>query len=254
MEESKFDVIVIGTGQGGEGAAMQAAKGRKRVAVIERYSRIGGGCTHWGTIPSKSLRFSIYSIMEALNNPIIRDIGLRINPTFEQLRASSRAISSPSKVDAAEFLRPHMVPVIHGQARFVDAHTIDVEGERRLTATIIVIATGSRPFRPPNVDFKHPHIFDSDTILDLKLKPQSIAIYGRGCYRCEYASMFRNLGIKVNLVNTREKLLEFLDDEIIDALSYHMRDQGILIRHNEAFERIEGWTTAWCCTWKAASS
>ncbi len=240
MEESKFDVIVIGTGPGGEGAAMQAAKGGKRVAVIERYSRIGGGCTHWGTIPSKSLRFSIYSIMEALNNPIIRDIGLRINPTFEQLRASSRAIISKQESMRLNFYDRNMVPVIHGQARFVDAHTIDVEGERRLTADHIVIATGSRPFRPPNVDFKHPHIFDSDTILDLKLKPQSIAIYGAGVIGCEYASMFRNLGIKVNLVNTREKLLEFLDDEIIDALSYHMRDQGILIRHNEAFERIEG--------------
>ncbi len=113
MEESKFDVIVIGTGPGGEGAAMQAAKGGKRVAVIERYSRIGGGCTHWGTIPSKSLRFSIYSIMEALNNPIIRDIGLRINPTFEQLRASSRAIISKQESMRLNFYDRNMVPVIH---------------------------------------------------------------------------------------------------------------------------------------------
>ncbi len=178
--------------------------------------------------------------MEALNNPIIRDIGLRINPTFEQLRASSRSIISKQESMRLNFYDRNMVPVIHGQARFLDPHTIEVDGDRRITAEKIVIATGSRPFRPANVDFSHPHIFDSDTILDLKLKPQSIAIYGAGVIGCEYASMFRNLGIKVNLVNTREKLLEFLDDEIIDALSYHMRDQGILIRHNEAFERIEG--------------
>ncbi len=240
MDDSSFDCIVIGTGPGGEGAAMQAAKGGKRVAVIERYSRIGGGCTHWGTIPSKSLRFSIYSVMEALNNPIIKDIGLRINPTFEQLRASSRSIIAKQEAMRQTFYDRNEVPVIHGQARFIDAHTLEVDGERRLTADHIVIATGSRPYRPANVDFKHPRIFDSDTILDLRMKPQTIAIYGAGVIGCEYASMFRNLGIKVNLVNTREKLLEFLDDEIIDALSYHLRDQGILIRHNETFEKIEG--------------
>lgn len=236
----KFDVIVIGTGPGGEGAAMQAAKGGKKVAVIERYSRIGGGCTHWGTIPSKSLRFSIYSVMEALNNPIFKEIGIRVNPTFEQLRASSRSIISKQESMRHSFYDRNNVPVIHGNARFVDAHTITVDGDQELTAEHVVIATGSRPYRPANVDFTHPRIFDSDTILDLRLKPQSIAIYGAGVIGCEYASMFRNLGIKVNLVNTREKLLEFLDDEIIDALSYHMRDQGILIRHNEAFESIEG--------------
>ena len=219
---------------------MQAAKGGKRVAVIERYSRIGGGCTHWGTIPSKSLRFSIYSVMEALNNPIVKEFGVRINPTLEQLRASSRSIISKQESMRQTFYDRNNVPVIHGHARFLDAHTLLVDDELRLTADHIIIASGSRPFRPDNVDFKHPRIFDSDTILDLKLKPQSIAIYGAGVIGCEYASMFRNLGIKVNLVNTRGKLLEFLDDEIIDALSYHLRDQGILIRHNESYERIEG--------------
>lgn len=240
MDQTKFDVIVIGTGPGGEGAAMQAAKGGKRVAVIERYSRIGGGCTHWGTIPSKSLRFSIYSVMEALNNPIVKEFGVRINPTLEQLRTSSRSIISKQESMRQAFYERNNVPIIHGQARFIDPHTILVDDETKLTADHIIIATGSRPFRPDNVDFKHPRVFDSDTILDLKLKPQSIAIYGAGVIGCEYASMFRNLGIKVNLVNTRSKLLEFLDDEIIDALSYHLRDQGILIRHNETYEQIEG--------------
>ena len=95
MTEQQYDVVVIGTGPGGEGAAMQAAKGGKRVAVIEAYERIGGGCTHWGTIPSKALRFSIYSVMEAMNNPIIRELGVHLNPTFAQLRASSKSIIDP---------------------------------------------------------------------------------------------------------------------------------------------------------------
>ena len=92
--EQEFDVVVIGTGPGGEGAAMQSAKGGSRVAVVESYDKIGGGCTHWGTIPSKALRYAIFSISEALNNPIIRDLGVKVNPTFAQLRSSSKAIIS----------------------------------------------------------------------------------------------------------------------------------------------------------------
>ncbi len=117
-----------------------------------------------------------------------------------------------------------------------------------------MIATGSRPYRPPDVDFNHPRIFDSDTILDLEYTPQSITIYGAGVVGCEYTSMFRNLDCKVNLVNTRDKLLEFLDDEIIDALAYHLRDRGVIIRHGETYERIEGATTASCSISRAASS
>jgi NAD(P) transhydrogenase len=131
------------------------------------------------------------------------------------------------------------VPVISGVARFVDTHTIEIGEDNRIQGDHIIIASGSRPFRPQGVDFSHPRIFDSDTILDLSFKPQSITVYGAGVIGCEYASMFRNLGIKVNLVNTRSKLLEFLDDEIIDALSYQMRESGVIIRHNEVCAKIE---------------
>jgi len=238
--EQEFDVVVIGTGPGGEGAAMQSAKGGSRVAVVESYDKIGGGCTHWGTIPSKALRYAIFSISEALNNPIIRDLGVNVNPTFAQLRSSSKAIISKQVRMRQTFYERNNVPIFSGHARFADAHTIEVGDEIRLHGKSIVIATGSRPFHPPEVDFSHPRIFDSDTVLDLSFKPQSITIYGAGVIGVEYASMFRNLGIKVNLVNTRNKLLEFLDDEIIDALSYQLRDSGVLIRHNEAFAKIEG--------------
>ena len=240
MPENQFDVIVIGTGPGGEGAAMQAAKGGKTVAVVERYKRIGGGCTHWGTIPSKSLRFSIHSVMEALNNPAFKEMGIRVHPTLDQLRAGSRSVISRQETMRQTFYERNEVPIFKGHARFIDPHTIAIDDGTQLQAEFIVIATGSRPYRPANVDFSHARIFDSDTILDMRLRPQSMTIYGAGVIGCEYASMFRNLGIKINLVNTREKLLEFLDDEIIDALSYHMRDQGILIRHNESFEQVEG--------------
>ncbi|MBI4348450.1 MAG: Si-specific NAD(P)(+) transhydrogenase, partial [Elusimicrobia bacterium] len=95
------------------------------------------------------------------------------------------------------------------------------------------------PYRPPDVDFSHPRVLDSDKVLRLDRTPRSVTIYGAGVGGCEYASIFRNLDVKVNLVNTRDKLLAFLDDEIIDALSYHLRDQGVLIRHNEEYTRVE---------------
>jgi NAD(P) transhydrogenase len=236
----KYDVIVIGTGPGGEGAAMQAAKSDKRVAVFERYKRIGGGCTHWGTIPSKALRFAIFSTMEALKNPLLQATGLHANPSMAQLRASSRSIISRQESMRETFYNRNNVPVIQARARFVDKNTIETPDGTKYQSDYFVIATGSSPYHPASVDFKHPRIFDSDSILDLVDRPQSITIYGAGVIGCEYASMFRNLGIKVNLVNTREKLLEFLDDEIIDALSYHLRDQGVLIRHHETMQSVQG--------------
>ncbi|MBB3204650.1 NAD(P) transhydrogenase [Rhodopirellula rubra] len=241
-ERSKFDydLFVIGTGPGGEGAAMQAAKGGWRVGVAERYRQIGGGCTHWGTIPSKALRYAVTSTMKSLKNPVMRELGFTVAPTMEQLGRGTQTIIGRQVSMRQSFYDRNNVPVHRGQARFVDEHTIRVDNGETITAAHFVISTGSRPYRPAGVDFSHPRIFDSDTILDMKERPSSITVYGAGVIGTEYASMFRNLGIKVNLINTRAQLLEFLDDEIIDALSYHLRDQGVIIRHNEHFDRIEG--------------
>ncbi|MEG1655352.1 MAG: Si-specific NAD(P)(+) transhydrogenase, partial [Hafnia sp.] len=104
----------------------------------------------------------------------------------------------------------------------------------------IIIACGSRPYHPSGVDFKHPRIYDSDSILQLNHEPQHIIIYGAGVIGCEYASIFRGLSVKVDLVNTRDRLLAFLDQEMSDALSYHFWNNGVVIRHNEEFEQIEG--------------
>ncbi len=244
MQASHYDVVVIGTGPGGEGAAMQAAKEGKTVAVVERFEKIGGGCTHWGTIPSKALRYSIFQMTEMNGNPLFREAGINLNFHFPDLRRSARRVIDQQVDMRRGFYDRNRVPVVRGQARFLDPHTIEATEEtglrHKLTADFFVIATGARPYRPPNVDFTHPRIFDSDTILDLSFTPQSITIYGAGVIGCEYTSMFRNLGCKVNLVNTRGKLLEFLDDEIIDALSYHMRERGVLIRHGESCDKVEG--------------
>ncbi len=243
MPEYEFDVAVIGAGPGGEGAAMQAAKQGKSVVAVERYTEIGGGCTHWGTIPSKALRYAIFRMADINNNRLFHEAGVAVNLTFPQLRATAEEVIVEQVSMRQAFYERNGVEVVHGEARFVDEHTVEVRrpdgGMRRMTAAGVVIATGSRPYRPPNVDFSHPRVFDSDTILDLSHTPRSITIVGAGVVGCEYASMFRNLAVKVNLVNSRDKLLDFLDDEIIDALAYHLRDHGVLIRHRENYQRVE---------------
>ncbi|MCG6157161.1 Si-specific NAD(P)(+) transhydrogenase [Rubinisphaera margarita] len=238
-----YDVVVIGTGPGGEGAAMQASKEGKSVGVIEKYSLIGGGCTHWGTIPSKALRHSIFRMTELNSSAFTKDLGMSLKLGFPEMRRSAEAVIA-KQVDMRQgFYSRNRVTLTHGHASFLDEHTIEVcehnGGCQRVTAGGFIIATGSRPFRPESVDFDHPRVYDSDTVLTMNYTPTSITIYGAGVIGCEYASMFRNLGCKVNLVNGRDKLLEFLDDEIIDALSYHLRDRGVLIRHRENFERVE---------------
>ena len=233
-----YDLFVIGTGPGGEGAAMQCAKEGLSVAVAEKYRQIGGGCTHWGTIPSKALRYAITSTMAALKNPAFREMGISARPTLEQLRRGTQSIIGQQVTMRQSFYDRNDVPILRGTARFVSDHAVSIDGDEPISARHFVIATGSRPFRPAGVDFSHPRIFDSDTILGMDDKPSSLCIYGAGVIGVEYASMFRNLGIKVNLINTRSKLLEFLDDEIIDAISYHLRDQGVVIRHNESMEKI----------------
>ena len=219
---------------------MQLAKAGKQVMMIERYEKIGGGCTHWGTIPSKALKFAIGGYTEAMNHPIISAMGIKPDASIATLvKAAQNVISSQEKL-RRNFYTRNDCQVEFGQARFVDANTITIDNRKTITAEHVVVAVGSRPYRPENVNFDDPRIFDSDTILGLDHKPQSMTVYGAGVIGCEYASMFRNLGIKINLVNSRDGLLDFLDDEISDALSYHMREQGVVIRHNESYEKIVG--------------
>ncbi len=244
MSADHYDVIVIGTGPGGEGAAMQSIKQGKSVAVVERALQIGGNCTHRGTIPSKALRTAIYQLTVARNNPVLKEMGVTMNVPFHKLRESAAAVIARQVNMREGFYARNNVDMIQGHARFVDPHCIEVHEQSGAShvvkADAFIIATGSRPHRPDEINFDHPNIFCSDSILGLQETPRSITVYGAGVIGCEYASMFRNLNSKVNLVNTREKLLEFLDDEIIDALSYHLRDSGMLIRHRESLEKVVG--------------
>lgn len=238
-----FDVVVIGSGPGGEGASMMAAKHHKRVAVVERFEEVGGGCTHWGTIPSKALRHAVRTLSDIRNAPMLREYRSELRITYPQLLRSKNKVVDAQVARRNQFYERNRIPVFSGQARFLDAHTVAIErnGEtaHKLKADKFVIATGSRPYHPPELDFTHPRICDSDSILEYDEHPFAITIYGAGVIGCEYASIFVNLGAKVTLVNTQERLLSFLDEEIAEALSYHLREQGCIIRQNEQFDRVE---------------
>lgn len=231
--KNKFDVIIIGSGPGGEGAAMKLAKEGKQLAVIEDLPQVGGNCTHRSTIPSKALRQTVQQLT---------DSGQYAGTNYQTLLRSAAGIIRKQVAMRQGFYERNLVDVIHGRAVFLDPQTIEVT-QRALketyTADAFVIATGARPYHPADIDFSHPRILDSDTVLTLSESPRSLTIYGAGIVGCEYASIFRGLRIKVNLINTRAQLLSFLDDEIIDALSYHLRELGVLIRHNEERDKIE---------------
>ncbi|HEY4369988.1 MAG TPA: Si-specific NAD(P)(+) transhydrogenase [Steroidobacteraceae bacterium] len=239
----QFDVVVVGSGPAGEGAAMMASKSHRTVAVVERYFEVGGGCTHWGTIPSKALRHAVKILHDVRRNPLLREFHAASQLTYPQLLASANKVIESQVGSRRRFYERNRVPIYSGEAHFVDPHTLEIQPaigkSQRISGKHIVVAAGSRPYHPPEVDFTHEHVRDSDSILRYGAHPFSVTIYGAGVIGCEYASIFINLGAKVTLVNTQDRLLSFLDDEIAEALSYHMREQGCVIRHNEAFQALE---------------
>jgi NAD(P) transhydrogenase len=239
----QFDVLVIGSGPAGEGAAITAAKHHKSVALIERHIEVGGGCTHWGTIPSKALRHSAQLLHDLHHNPLLQSFKDSGSLTYPQLLAAAERVVELQVGSRKRFYERNRVRLFTGQAQLLDPHTVEIRGTATepvlLKGTHLVIATGSRPYHPPELDFSHPRVRDSDSILSYTEHPFSICIYGAGVIGCEYASIFTNLGIKVTLINTQDRLLSFLDDEIVEALSYHLREQGCVIRHNEQFKALE---------------
>jgi len=245
MSKYDYDVIVVGTGPGGEGAAMKACKEGKKVAIIEKYKEVGGGCTHWGTIPSKALRQAVQRVIQFNRNKWFKEAcGGPLQLTFPQLLSSATDVIKKQVDMRSGFYERNNLDLLHGTASFIDENTMliktnDRSKSKTVTASVFVLAPGSHPYRPDDVDFTHHNIFDSDTILDLDFTPRSITIYGAGVIGSEYASIFQGLGVKVNLINTQASLLAFLDEEIVHALSHDMRNQGVVIRSSEEYDSIQ---------------
>ncbi|CAA0095027.1 Soluble pyridine nucleotide transhydrogenase [Zhongshania aliphaticivorans] len=243
MTTFDYDVLVLGSGPAGESAALNAMKHGHSVAIIEAQSAVGGACTHQGTIPSKALRHMVRQAIRYNKTPAFRDIGDPRTLTYPRLLSHANEVISRQVNMRSRFYYRNQIKVIFGHGRFVDKNTVEVLSEEgqveALTAARVVIATGSRPYRPDNIDFSHPRVYDSDTILKMVNTPAKLIIYGAGVIGCEYASIFSGIGIKIELINSRDRLLEFLDDEISDALSYQLRNMGVMIRHREVYKTVE---------------
>ena len=241
--QNKFDAVVLGAGPAGEGAAMKLAKSGRRVAMVDQRDMVGGNCAHVGTIPSKTLRQTVFNIMRYQRDPLFQKVGEWKHVPLSKILGSARKVINQQVETHTRFYERNQIEIFHGHAMMNDPHSLTVHlrdgGQETLSFDQLMIATGSRPYQPKDIDFTHPRVFDSDKILTLDYPIQKIIIYGAGVIGCEYASIFIGLGYKVELINTQAQLLSYLDDEIADALSYYLRELGVLIRHNEAIESLE---------------
>lgn len=237
-----FDLLVLGSGPGGQKAAIAAAKLGRRVAVVERKNMIGGVCINTGTIPSKTLREAVL-YLTGLNQRELYGASYRVKDEITVADLGMRTqhvIGREVQVIRSQLGRNH-VTSLQGTGRFLDAHTVEVVGdqERRVTAEKIVIATGTSPARPSTVEFDDRTVIDSDAILHLEKVPETLVVVGAGVIGIEYASMFAALGTKVTVVERRERMLEFCDLEIVEALKYHLRDLAVTFRFGETVASVE---------------
>lgn len=233
----KYDVLVIGSGPGGQKAAIQAAKLGKKTVIIERGPLIGGAGLHTGTLPSKTLRETALLFARLRERPVLGfqcTIGRDVK--FEELmHRKSEVIKRQMEVIIDQFSRNN-IEIIYGEASFADGNTLSVKGNNateELSGDIIVIATGSRPARPRDIPFDEDHIYDSDSILGLNNIPESLTVIGGGVIGCEYACIFAALGVKINLIEKKKRLLSFADEEVVTSLMYWMRHSGIALKLDE---------------------
>lgn len=243
MADYTYDLLVIGAGPAGEAAAMAATKNGLHVGVVDKSGNLGGNCTHLGTIPSKSLRHAVKQVIHYRKQPEVLQMSSLPPISYPTILESAKKIIPRKVAMHKSYFMRNRVYVHSGEARFISPNQVEVALPHgvldRITAKNILIATGSRPYQPKEVDFSHPRIYDSDSILNMQHTPRTMVIYGAGVIGCEYASIFSGLGIKVDLINNRDHLLNFLDGEISDALGYHLRDKGVLVRHMEEFESLQ---------------
>lgn len=239
-----FDVLVLGSGPGGQKAAIAAAKLERRVAVVERRNMMGGVCINTGTIPSKTLREAVIHLT-GLNQRGMYGQSYRVKDEITAADLGIRTqhvIGREVDVIRSQLARNH-VAILHGLGHFVDAHTVGVVDDKGQEVVVraerIIIATGTRPARPDTVEFDEHTIIDSDGILHLRDIPDSMVVVGAGVIGIEYASMFAALGTKVTVVERRERMLDFCDLEIVEALKYHLRDLAVTFRFGESVAAVE---------------
>lgn len=217
---SSYDLIVIGSGPAGQKAAIQGAKSGKRVALIEQNREVGGACVYQGTIPSKTLRESALQMVQFLNATDVFEFRMRDDVKISSLMTRLDKVVRAHGTFMTEQVARNGIERFHGRAQFVSDRNIHVKGLDGTTTTIagnsIVIATGSRPRVPDNIPIDHEHILDSDSILSLVYLPKSLTVLGGGVIASEYASIFALLGVQVTMIDTADRPLKFLDQELTE--------------------------------------
>ncbi len=244
MERDHYDAVILGGGPAGERAAIQGARAGKRIAIVEKENVVGGTCINWGTIPSKTLRESAIFLL-GLTTHKIEGIRCEITDKISigDFMHHERVVVQRELEQINRTLDKYRIEVVEGHGRFLEAHTIGVFGSdgherRRLYGDFILIATGSSPNHPPDIDFDGITVFDSSTILRLPRMPESMIVLGAGVIGVEYASIFAALGIQVTLVDTRDELLPYLDREIAELLKRRLNRLGIVMITGDHYRKI----------------
>src|SRR3569833_2154928 len=240
---SEYDLVVIGSGPAGQRAAIQGAKSGKRVALIERREVIGGVCINTGTIPSKTMREAVLHL-SGYNFQNIYGVSYRVKEKITMADLAFRVqhvIKTEVDVTQAQLSR-NGIEVLTGSASFKDPNTILVTNSRgtaQITGDVIVIATGTKPAASSKVPINARTILNSDQILEMTNLPRTLIVVGGGVIGVEYTCIFATLGVRVTLIEKRPRLLEFADSEIVEALSYHLRDHRVTMRLNEEVQSVE---------------
>ena len=238
-----YDLIIIGSGPAGQRAAIQGAKSGKRVALIERREVVGGTCINSGTIPSKTMREAVLHLSGFLYQSIY-GVSYRVKEKITMADLAFRVqhvIKTETDVTLAQLTR-NGIEVLTGCASFVDSTHLRVDSSRGMSdceARVIIIATGTKPATSPKVPINGRTIVNSDQILQTPTIPKTLIVVGGGVIGVEYTSMFAALGVRVILVEKRPRLLEFADAEMVEALSYHLRDSRVTMRLNEEVKSVE---------------
>lgn len=238
-----YDCVVIGTGPAGQKGAIQAAKLGKSVAIVEKNQVLGGAQINTGTIPSKALREAVLTLTGGRRGGSFGPSGrAKKHVTIADLVSfSQRVIRHEWEIIRDQFDR-NGVDLHWGHARFVSPHEIAIagqDGDVMISADRFLLGVGTRPARPENVPFNGQTIFTSDAVMTLDHLPRTMIIVGGGVIGTEYACIMATLGVQVTLIEGRNKVLGFLDQEIADAFQYFMRQRGITLRLGERVEEIK---------------
>ena len=248
MTSIHYDLVVIGSGPAGEKGAAQAAYFGKKVAIVERAPYLGGAGINTGTIPSKTLRETALYFSGLRQRGLYGlDYSLKEDMTFADFMHREQVVVERERQLIQRNLDRHQIKVYWGDGSLKDAHTVHVTtpggDEIDLEADIILLATGSSPYHPPDIPFDRRHIFDSDTILQMGYIPQTIAVIGGGVIGSEYASMFAALGVEVTLIDRNNRILSFVDKEIADRLVARLEGLNSRFLWNEVVQKTENLET-----------